>query len=86
MTDAHEAIGQDVEQEAADEFVGLKGDCLFSVAILSISITHGNFSVRDFNDAVIGESDAVGVTAEVIEDGLRRTERLFGVDDPALLA
>ncbi len=25
MTDTHEAIGQDVEQEAADEFFGIEG-------------------------------------------------------------
>ena len=37
-------------------------------------------------DAVIGERDAVGVAAEVIKHGLWRAERLFGIDDPALLA
>ena len=86
VTDAHEAIGQDVEQEAADKFLGVKGDGLFSIPIFSISITQGDFSVFDLEDAVIGERHAVGVAAEVIEHGLWRAERLFGVDDPALFA
>ncbi len=86
MTDAHEALRQDVKQEAADEFVGLKRQSLFSIPIFAISVTQGDFCVLDFNDAVIGQSDAVGVAAEVIEDGLRGAERLFRIDDPALLA
>jgi hypothetical protein len=86
VTDAHEAIRQDVKQEAADEFMGVKGDCLFSVAILSISITQGDLTVLDRKDAVVGKRDAVGVAAEVIEDGVRRAERLFRIDDPALWA
>ena len=86
VTDAHEAIGQDVEQEAADEFVGIKDDGLFSIPIFSISVTQGDLAVLDLEDAVIGESDTVGVAAEVIENGVRRAEGLFRVDDPILLA
>ena len=86
MTDAHEAIGQDVKQEAADEFLGVKGEGRFSVAILSISITQGDLTVLDRKDALVGQRHAVGIAAEVIEHGLWRTERLFGVDHPALLA
>lgn len=86
MTDAHEALRQDVKQEAADEFVGLKRQSLFSISIFSISVTQGDQAVLDVEDAVIGERDAVGVAAEVIEDGLRGAERLFRIDHPALLA
>ena len=86
MTDAHEALRQDVKQKAANEFVGLKRDRLFSISIFSIPITQGDLAVFDFNDAVIGESDAVGVTTEVIEDSSWRAERLFRIDDPVFLA
>ena len=84
VTDAHEALGQDVKQKAADEFVGIEGHRLFSIPIFAISVTQGDLAVLDFDDTVIGESDAVGVAAEVVENFLRRTERLFRVDDPAL--
>ena len=86
VTDAHEAIRQDVKQEAADEFVGIKEHRFFSIPIFSISVAQGDLAVFDVEDAVIGERHAVGVAAEIVEHGLWRTERLFGVDDPALLA
>ena len=75
-----------MKQEAADEFVGLKRQSLFSISIFSISVTQGDQAVLHVEDAVIGERDAVGVAAEVIEDGLRGAERLFRIDHPALLA
>jgi hypothetical protein len=53
VTDAHEAIRQYVKQEAADEFMGHQGDSLFSISTFAISVTQGDFSVLDFNDAVI---------------------------------
>ena len=37
VTDAHEAVRQDVKQEAADEFMGLKRDRLFFIPIFAIS-------------------------------------------------
>jgi hypothetical protein len=77
-------IRQDVKQEAADEFMGLKRDRLFFIPIFAISITQGDLTVLDVEDAVIGQSHAVGVAAEVIEHGLWRTERLFGVNHPVL--
>src|SRR3989304_2366128 len=86
VADTHEAIGEHVEEKTADEFVSIKGQNLFSIPVFAISITQGDFSILDFNDAVVGERDAVGVAAEVIKHGLRGAERLFRVDDPVLLA
>jgi len=37
-------------------------------------------------DTIIGQSDAVGVAAEVIENSPRRTERLFCINHPVLFA
>ena len=64
MADTHEAIEQDVEQEAADEFVGLKSHCLFSICVFSIPVppeadqplaeAEGDLAVLDVEDAVIG--------------------------------
>ena len=56
----------------------------------------GDLIVLEFEDTVIGQSHAVGaclspddgrqVAAEVVKHGLGRPERLFRIDDPALLA
>jgi hypothetical protein len=45
VTHAHEAFGDHVEQEAADKFGGLEGHGLFSVAVFSVPVTEGDFSV-----------------------------------------
>ena len=82
MTHAHEAFGDHVEQEAADEFVGIEGHGLFSVLIFSVPVTEGDFSVVGRENSIIGECHAVGITAEVIQDMGGRSERFFGIDDP----
>ena len=38
MTHTHETFGDHVEQEAADEFVGIEGHGLFSVLIFSVPV------------------------------------------------
>jgi hypothetical protein len=84
VTDAHKALRQDMEEKTPDEFMGIKGQGLLSISIFAISITQGDLAVLDVEDAVIGQSHAVGVAAEVIKHGLWRTERLFGVNHPVL--
>ena len=42
MTNAHEAIWQDVQQEATDELVSLQRHGASAVAMLSISVREGN--------------------------------------------
>ena len=86
VTDAHEAIGEDVKQEATDKFLGIQEEGLFLIPIFSISVAQGDLSVLDLENTIVGERHAVGVAAEVIENGLRRTERRFRIDDPILLA
>jgi hypothetical protein len=44
VTNPHKALGNHVEQEAADEFVGIEGHGLFSVVIFSVPVTKGDFS------------------------------------------
>ena len=86
MTHAHEAFGDHVEQEAADEFVGIEGHGLFSVLIFSVPVTEGDFSVVGRENPIIGECHAVGIAAEVVEDMDGRSERVFGMDDPGFFS
>ena len=50
--------------------MGIKGQGLLSISIFAISITQGDLAVLEVEDAVIGQSDTVGVAAEVVEHGL----------------
>ncbi len=86
VTDAHEAIGEDVEQKAANKLLGIQGHRFFSIPVWSISVAQGHFAVVNFKDAVIGQRHAMSVAAEVIKHGLWGAERLFRVDDPVLVA
>ena len=53
VTDAHKAVGQHMEEEAADKLLGVKGQRLFSIPVFSVPVGEGNFSVLDFEDTVI---------------------------------
>jgi len=90
MANAHEAIWQDVKQEAADEFVSLKRHGASAVAMLSVSVREGYAralgGLRNCEDAIVREGYALGVAAEVVQDFLGRREGALGVDDPLLLA
>ena len=66
--------------------MGVKGHRFQAIFVFSIPVGEGDLAVFEFEDAVIGERHAVGVAAEIVKHGLRRTERLFRVEDPALLA
>ena len=74
-----------MEQEAANELVSTQGHCLFSIAVLTIAVAQSDLVVFDTEDTLVGERHAMGVAAEIIENGLGRTERLFRIDDPVLL-
>ena len=56
---------------------------VFFRSLSSISIVESDLAVED---TVIGESDAMGVAAEVVEHGLWAAERLFRIEDPVLFA
>ena len=86
MADTHEAIGQDMEEKAAGEFFGIESHRFQPVFVSSVSVAKSDLAVFEGEDTVIGQSHAVGVAAEVVKHGLGRPERLFRIDDPALLA
>src|SRR2546427_778283 len=74
----HEARGQDVEQEAAEEFA--RGDGHAAAVFGGEADRLGG----DGLEAVVGEADAVGVAAEVVDDLRRAAEGPLGIDDPLL--
>jgi hypothetical protein len=77
VTDAHEAIGKHVKQEAANKFMSLKDHRLFPIALFAISVAQQDFCVFDLQDTVIGESDTVRVAAEIVENGAGRAKGFF---------
>ena len=87
VTDAHEAIGPDMEQEAAGKLLGIQSHRLFLIGVFSISVAHGHFSVLDFNqeekvrvpfNPSLGRSDG-GIKRVGLKRGAAPTLRLCGL-------
>ncbi|MDB5723401.1 MAG: hypothetical protein JWQ16_155 [Novosphingobium sp.] len=68
MADAVEAIGQAVEQEAADELVRVERHEPGRVAMAVIAPTKRHRRVAGADQAAVGDGDPVGVAAEIGED------------------
>ena len=86
VADAVEVFGQDMEQEAADELFGGEGQGLEAAVMAVVPPTEADLTVLDGEEAVVGDGDAVGVAAEVVEDLVGAGEGGLGVDDPLGLA
>ena len=88
MADAMEALGQDVEQEAADELAGGESHRLVSARPVDavVLVFEGDAALVGLDEAVIRDGDAVGVARQIGEHGLGPAEWLLGVDHPLGLA
>lgn len=85
MADADEAFGEDMEQEAAKEFVGMKGEGFFAGEGVAIPDGEGDGGRSERDEAVVGDADAMGVVAEVAKELGGAVEGAFGIDDPGFL-
>ena len=83
VSDAMEAPGQDVKQESADELIGIEGHGLMAYGVAAIVLVpEGNTLGVIGDETGVGEGDAVGVPAEVLEHGFRAGEGWFDMDVP----
>jgi len=84
VSDTDEAVGEHVQEESADELRGM--DLLGAplAASLVVLVAEDDVVVFHAQQALIGDRDAMGVTCEVLDDGLRSAKRFLGEDDPVL--
>jgi len=68
VADLGKSLGKNVAEESANEFMCLKGHGSDAVMLFSVSPLKRYFAVLECQQAVIGNGDAVGIAAEVIED------------------
>ena len=71
-----------MKQKPVDKLLDWELHGLEAIPVFSIAVSEAHFCVLDREDSIIGQSNPVDVTAEVVEQMLGRTERLFGVDVP----
>lgn len=88
VTNAMEARGHDVNQEAADELIrryrhGLVARAAPTSIVFPLK-RHTAFIVCD--EPSVGYSDSVGITGQVSQHGLRSRKRTLGIHHPVDLA
>jgi hypothetical protein len=83
VADANEAGGQEVQEEAAEEFEGIEGTGLCYCSVTIVFPGKRDAAVFDLEQAMVGNSDPVGVAAEILDDLSGAAPGPFGVDDPA---
>ena len=81
VADSDEALGQGVEEKAVDEVHGADGG-LFEDIVLSVFIPEADHAVFESQEATVGDSDAVGITGEILKDMLRVRDGGPHTDDP----
>lgn len=86
IADLGESLGKHVDEEAPDEFVGVESHGSGAVVLFAILPVKGHLAVLKRQQAVVGNGDAVGIAAEVVEDLRRTSEGRFGIDDPFVFA
>ena len=85
IANALEPVRQHVQQETPDEFPGAQGHRFDLIASAIIFPLEPDLIVFDVEQAVIGDGDAVGIAAHVVEHLLGSCERSFGIDNPIAL-
>ena len=82
--DAHEATRQDMQKEAANEFLGGNRRLTLFVAVSVVPPSEGNAAHIERYDTVVRDGDLASVTAEVTKHLSGSAERRLGIDDPVL--
>jgi hypothetical protein len=82
MAQALTALGQDMQEQTAEELVGRQGQGLAAIALAAIAQAEAHLSAVDSQDAVVGDSHAVGRASEIVASLLRSCQRPLGIDDP----
>jgi hypothetical protein len=84
VSDANEARGKHVEQEAAQELLHRKSHQTLLVAMRGVSPAEGDLVALQGDQAVIGDGHAVGVAAEITENVFWTPEGRLAVDHPVV--
>ncbi len=82
MADANKFVGQNMEEKSSHELLRVKGHDFLLILISVIVIPKMDVIIFNFDESMIGDSDSVGILAEVAHDLFGPREGFFSVDDP----
>jgi len=84
VADAHEAFWQHVEEESAQELVGVERHDAQLAAVGIVFPAEGDALAVEAEQAVVGDGDAMGVASQVAQHLRGSSHGLLGVDHPVL--
>jgi hypothetical protein len=77
VTDAHEAVGEDVKKESSDKFHGRQCHGFKLASIFAIPVEESNVAVFDSQDAMVGQGHPMGIASQVVQNFFGRGEGFF---------
>ena len=84
VANTHEAVGEDMQEEAAQELRDRKFEFALLVAVSGVPPAEGDLVLLEIDDAMVGNGDTVGVAAQVFQNMIGAAERRLAVDYPVL--
>jgi len=70
MADADEALGEQVNWEATEKPLARDGHHFLVIVVSGVAPEKGNLAVRRYDQAMVGDGDAVSIVAEIMQDVL----------------
>ena len=84
VADADQALGQNVDQEAAQELIcGDRHDLLLA-AVRIVFPAKRDPIILERHQSMVGDGDAVRIASEIVQNMLGAAEGWLGIDDPVL--
>jgi hypothetical protein len=71
-----------MKEEPSYELIGLESHGLLFITICIVSPAERDITVIDFEDAIVADSDPVGISAQIFKDTLCSVERWLTIDNP----
>lgn len=84
MSDAHEVTRQHMQEEAADELLGLQSHDSIATATRIVLVAEPHAEFVHGQEPIIGECDAMRVAAQILKHLCRTRHRALRIDDPGL--
>jgi len=82
VADADEALGEQVKKEATEKLIARDSHHFLLIVVGRVPPTKGDVAFVERNQSMIGDGDAMGVAAEILQHVFGSAEGWFGVDDP----
>jgi len=84
VADANQTLGQNVDQESAQEFIGGNGHDLLLAAMCIVLPSKRHSIILEGDESMAGDRNAMGIAREIMQNVFGTAEGWLGVDDPVL--